>query len=72
MNKPTILEVILSISLMVFAILYLNAKRYSELEQITQRKQIYELKERIQQDSIHIEMVEYNYNVLFNKEKNNE
>lgn len=72
MNKPTILEVILSISLMVFAILYLNAKRYSELEHITQRKQIYELKERIQQDSIHIEMVEYNYNVLFNKEKNNE
>jgi hypothetical protein len=64
MKKPSYLEVVLSVCLIGFITLHYNLDRKHQHQERAQTEQINNLKERVQQDSIHIEMIEYNYDVV--------
>tara|TARA_R110000823_G_scaffold310932_1_gene436109 strand:+ start:935 stop:1189 length:255 start_codon:yes stop_codon:yes gene_type:complete len=57
-------EVILSVILIAQVFIIAFSNKEAKYQKQIQKGQIIKLKERIQQDSIHIEMVEYNYNVV--------
>ena len=69
MKKPSYLEVVLSICCILFILLHYSLDKKHQYQERAQTEQINNLKERVQQDSIHIEMIEYNYDILFNKNK---
>ena len=58
------LEVILSVLLLAQVFIIVFSNKEAKYQKQIQKGQIIKLKERIQQDSIHIEMIEYNYNVV--------
>ena len=57
-------EVILSVILIAQVFIISFSNKEAKYQKQIQKGQIIKLKERIQQDSIHIEMIEYNYNVV--------
>ena len=64
MKKPSYLEVVLSVCLIGFILLHYSLDKKHQYQERAQTEQINNLKKRIQQDSIHIEMIEYNYDVV--------
>lgn len=72
MRKINSLEIVLGILLFLgYTLLIKNSNTIKEHTKVLKDKdkQIKILKEKIEQDSIHIEMLEYNYNLVF--EENN-